>query len=241
MSYTLLLRLKAPLQSWGAQSRFRHRDTRREPTKSGVIGLLGAALGLRRDDRASLARLARLRFGVRVDREGLPMTDYHTVGGGTACGRAYGVATAVGARTGAIVSERDCLMDADFLAGLESDDLSLLRELDAALASPVWPLYLGRRCFPPAVPPRIGVCVGRLEQVLATWPWAGPRGREGIPLPGLRLVLETDDVGAEIRYDYPLSFAVHDRAYAPRRVKTCFLKRDEVCLQEPAGCPICLV
>ena len=49
---TLLLRLAAPLQSWGADSKFETRKTNREPTKSGVIGLLAAALGLRRDDAA---------------------------------------------------------------------------------------------------------------------------------------------------------------------------------------------
>ena len=37
---TLLLRLAAPLQAWGADSKFETRKTGREPTKSGVIGLL---------------------------------------------------------------------------------------------------------------------------------------------------------------------------------------------------------
>ena len=46
---TLLLRLAAPLQAWGADSKFETRKTAREPTKSGVIGLLAAALGLRRE------------------------------------------------------------------------------------------------------------------------------------------------------------------------------------------------
>lgn len=59
---TLLLRLAAPLQSWGADSKFETRKTNREPTKSGVIGLLAAALGLRRDDAAGLARLNGLHF-----------------------------------------------------------------------------------------------------------------------------------------------------------------------------------
>ena len=67
---TLLLRLAAPLQAWGADSKFETRKTNREPTKSGVIGLLAAALGLRRDESEGLARLTGLRFGVRVEREG---------------------------------------------------------------------------------------------------------------------------------------------------------------------------
>jgi len=41
----LLLRLAGPLQSWGDSSRFATRGTRREPTKSGVIGMVAAALG----------------------------------------------------------------------------------------------------------------------------------------------------------------------------------------------------
>ena len=47
---TLLLRLAAPLQSWGMDSKFETRKTNREPTKSGVVGLLAAALGIRRDE-----------------------------------------------------------------------------------------------------------------------------------------------------------------------------------------------
>ena len=75
---TLLLRLAAPLQAWGADSKFETRKTNREPTKSGVIGLLAAALGLRRDESEGLARLTGLRFGVRVEREGQLLVDYHT-------------------------------------------------------------------------------------------------------------------------------------------------------------------
>ena len=74
---TLLLRLAAPLQSWGADSKFEIRKTNREPTKSGVIGLLAAALGLARDDDQALQRLNGLRFAVRVDQEGELLVDYH--------------------------------------------------------------------------------------------------------------------------------------------------------------------
>ena len=62
---TLLLRLAAPLQAWGADSKFETRKTGREPTKSGVVGLLAAALGLRRGGRGTLARFSGLRFGGR--------------------------------------------------------------------------------------------------------------------------------------------------------------------------------
>ena len=72
----LLMRLSGPMQAWGVQSRFGVRDTTREPSKSGVVGLLAAALGRPRD--AAIDDLAALRMGVRVDREGTLLRDYHT-------------------------------------------------------------------------------------------------------------------------------------------------------------------
>lgn len=81
MTFTLLARLAAPLQSWGAVSRFSHRDTHTRPTKSAVIGMCAAALG--HDRSTPLGPLAEIRFAVRADRPGTPVRDYHTVGAGT--------------------------------------------------------------------------------------------------------------------------------------------------------------
>ena len=128
---TLLLRLAAPLQAWGADSKFETRKTNREPTKSGVIGLLAAALGLRRDESEGLARLTGLRFGVRVEREGQLLVDYHTV--------------KTQDEKNSYVTYRHYLQDAVFLAGLESEDAALLQQLQDALQHPAFPLYLGRR------------------------------------------------------------------------------------------------
>ena len=119
---TLLLRLAAPLQSWGSDSKFETRKTDREPTKSGVVGLLAAALGLRRDDTEGLARLNGLRFAVRADQEGSLLVDFHTAK----------------SRDTSYVTYRHYLQDAVFLAGLESEDEALLRELEAALRHPVY-------------------------------------------------------------------------------------------------------
>ncbi|MEU2599333.1 type I-E CRISPR-associated protein Cas5/CasD [Streptomyces hirsutus] len=78
--HVLLVRLAAPLQSWGTVSRFSRRDTHSRPTKSGVIGLCAAALG---HDRAEeLGELAAIRFGVRADHPGTPARDYHVIGAG---------------------------------------------------------------------------------------------------------------------------------------------------------------
>ena len=72
----LLLKLEGPLQSWGSNSRFTKRKTQHEPTKSGVIGLLAAALGRRRGD--PIDDLTTLRFGVRIDQPGSYEQDFQT-------------------------------------------------------------------------------------------------------------------------------------------------------------------
>ena len=153
----LLLWLEGPMQSWGTRSRWDVRDTGLEPTKSGVIGLIGCAMGLDRDD-PELERLdLDLLFGVRIDRPGVVSTDYHTVTGyhRTAAGdfkhsggTAKSLAKAQEHGESTIVSPRDYLHDAVFLVGLKTSAERTLSLRDA-LAAPRWPLYLGRKsCLP---------------------------------------------------------------------------------------------
>ena len=141
----LLLRLAGPMQSWGVQSRFTVRDTGLEPSKSGVVGLMCAALGRPRTE--PIDDLAELAMGVRADQEGTLQRDYHTAG-------REGILRASGKveRTTLVVSNRYYLADARFLVGLESDDLTLLRRLHVALRDPHWFLYLGRKAFVPGEP-----------------------------------------------------------------------------------------
>ncbi len=198
----LLLRLCAPLQAWGIQSRFSVRDSARDPSKSGVIGLLAAAQGRSRS--AAIEDLAALRMGVRVDQEGALLRDYHT---------AQEVYRAKGGVKPTELSTRYYLGDACFLVGLEGDP-TLLSVLHAALRDPVWALYLGRRAFPPGEPLWLadGLREGELLEALATYPWLKGQPKT---YPLVRMVIE-DRSGNEIRPDQPLSFA--PRRYAPRRV-----------------------
>ena len=209
---TLLLRLAAPLQAWGADSKFETRKTGREPTKSGVIGLLAAALGLRRDEREALLRLTGLRFGVRVEREGQLLVDYHT-------------AKTQDQKT-SYVTYRHYLQDAVFLAGLESEDEALLRELEAALRHPVYPLYLGRRSCPPTLPLCLGIRQGSLLDVLRTEPMQGRKPETG----KLRIVADADpaDPAAVPRQDLPMSFSPVHRQYGFRPVRKWRLDRPEM-------------
>lgn len=205
----LLLRLAGPMQSWGVQSRFTVRDTGLEPSKSGVIGLLCAALGRPRHE--PVDDLSALKMGVRVDQEGVVASDYHT---------AQNVLKAGGGIKDTEVSRRYYLADARFLVGLEGDQ-SLLSELHTALRDPHWPLYLGRRAFVPSEPVWLDDGLRHNEtliQALRTYAWLG---RNSLRRPEhVRLVLE-DPQGPEVRPDIPRSLV--ERRFAPRWVRTEFI------------------
>jgi CRISPR system Cascade subunit CasD len=226
----LLLRLSGPMQSWGTQSRFAIRDTGREPSKSGVIGILCAALGRPRDQ--GLDDLTGLTMGVRVDQEGRLARDYQTAGGEQRTGQMlgtdskgqpipYGVIKADGSKPGTVQSWRYYLADASFLVAL-SGDHDQLETLDAALARPHWPLSLGRKSYVPGEPVRLPDGLrdeDDIKSAFANYPWQPPR-RE--PPDYLRLTLETNDPTAgPPRNDVPLSFK--DRRFTVRYVQTDWL------------------
>lgn len=209
--HTLLLRLEGPLQSWGISSRFTERDTGPEPSKSGVIGLLCAALGKPRNEAhggdgewPSLAALAALAMGVRTDRAGSVGMDFQTAGGGRMGGEKYGVAHVHGGLFGSVMSNRYFLQDASFLVGLSGTDRTLLERLHRALAAPIWQLYLGRKGYVPSCPPYLadGLVDVDLRTALASYPLSDRTDSE------VRLVLEVKDpLGAEPRMDQPLDYA----------------------------------
>lgn len=190
---TLLLRLAGPMQSWGTQSRFEHRDSHLEPSKSGVIGLICAAMGVDRRETAPVLALAGCTMGVRVDREGVLRVDYLTAQGDD---RLY-------------LSPKSYLADAKFLVGLESEDSALLQKAHRALQNPTWPLALGRKSYVPSpgVYLKDGLLECPLEQALLEYPLLDEAQDPQQPL---RFVFESQDGSGSLRFDQPSSsFAEH--------------------------------
>lgn len=204
---TLLLKLAGPLQAWGDSSRFNHRHTRGEPTKSGVLGLLAAADGRRRTD--PIVDLLALRFGVRVDQPGSVLRDFQTE---------------IDWRTGRshALTHRYYLADAVFLAAVDGPE-PLIEALHESLVRPKFPLYLGRRACPPSERPLIGIRAGGYVDALHSEPWlAGERHRRGQPASGVRLPIVRDCLDGELPVetvrDNPVSFDVRHREYAWREI-----------------------
>src|SRR5262245_26901073 len=159
-------------------------------------------------------------MAVRVDREGRLMRDYHTAQNVLRADTTKGTQDTV-------LSERFYLADADFLVGLEGDR-GFLGTLAAALRSPVWQLFLGRKAFVPSLPVCEGVVEaelyrdGKLTELRKTYLWRkrsredkpdeeGPREARR-PKP-LRFVIEVSYSRGEPRQDVPVSFVSRDRRF----------------------------
>jgi CRISPR system Cascade subunit CasD len=213
---TILLRLEAPMQSWGDGSRFQLRRTADAPTKSGVLGLILCASGTSRSEAGPLLdELRTLRFGVRIDRPGTRGWDYHTAGAG------YGIHSAEGkikrtSTTGepeTLLSRREYLFDASFVAGLEGTAAEVDR-IAGWLGDPAWPVFLGRKCCVPTLPVLERVAHGTsLLEALALPSWH--IGLADHPEDGLRVLLDAPSgeplpEAARIAYDMPRALGVMD-------------------------------
>lgn len=202
---TLLLRFAAPLQSWGLDAKFERRGTELIPTKSGVIGLVAAALGRKRDK--SLKDLEELIFGVRVDQPGVLLRDYHT---------------AKSAKS-SYVTNRYYLSDAVFLVGLEGGE-ELLNEVANAVCFPVFPLFLGRRSCPPEGNVLVGIRKGKnILDALKEEPWQSSEwmSNKEIEDVALRIVIDSEKDSENTYYqrDVPISFSQLHRKFGFRRVE----------------------
>jgi CRISPR system Cascade subunit CasD len=226
---TLFLRLEGPLQAWGVQeSKFVIRRTAEAPTKSGVIGMLCAALGVSREQAVDgwLEKLAALHMGVRIDAPGIRWWDYHTVGARIGNLQAKGGIKHT-AKTGEIetlVSRREYLCDASFLVALQGEP-GLIGALDKAIRNPKWTLYLGRKACPPSRPllEHPAGDFPDLSSALKSVPWRSRLNGDLAPkfvdcLLDWRPTAEQPQapVDAAVWYDIPLTF--EPPAHSPRFV-----------------------
>lgn len=225
---TLILRLSAPWQSWGGEDgRMGVRRTDGAPTKSGVIGMIAAALGIGREadavgaDGVTLSDLRALGFGVRVDQPGrVREMDYHTAKRHMM--RDHGRAPdPKGKLEAAFITQRWYLADAVFTVAL-TGPADIIGHVEHAVRNPVWPLYLGRRSCPASGVLEddlvIGVTDKGTEEALGTVPWQAKawwRAANHTP-DTLEVIIDDHDRGGESVKDDPVSYDSSYRRYAKR-------------------------
>ncbi|AKK11720.1 type I-E CRISPR-associated protein Cas5/CasD [Corynebacterium uterequi] len=216
MSYSLLLLLKGPLQSWGDESRYATRATGNSPTKSGVIGLLAAAQGRRRAD--PIEDLVSMDYAVRIDQSGSLLRDFQTSQNWQDSGKLE-----------SSLVNRYYLADAAFIAAVGSEDRSILCGMRDALLRPAFPLFLGRRSCPAPVNLDLGIYDLPVVDALKahdTWYASEAHKRERGKV--VELPIYRDGKPGEtgvLRRDVPISYSQEDRKYGWRTVVYAGSKR----------------
>jgi len=162
----LVMRLYAPLSSWGAVAIGEERPTSDHPTRGAILGLIGAALGIKRDDQKQLKALAdSIAMASKTYSRGTILRDYHTIQTtATVKGQRFHTRKQElqSAKLETILSSRDYREDGLWMVAIwlkpkdghnaafyDEFDLSALQH---ALTHPKFTLYLGRKSCPLAVP-----------------------------------------------------------------------------------------
>lgn len=159
----LYLRLAAPLQSWAAtRTTGNYVYTERWPTRTGLLGMLAAALGAPRGRWPDW--LAKVDLATRADKPGTVTDDFQTIGPRDEdlpyqrrmyrilSGRRWSskaIFTPDGQNLTSVV-HRTFLSGAEFLVRVRAGEHH--DEIACALRRPVFSPYLGKRAFAPVMP-----------------------------------------------------------------------------------------
>jgi len=210
---TILLKFAGPMQSWGTDSHFEIRHTDSYPSKSGVLGLVAAALGWRRNDKR-IEKLNKICFAVRVDQSGNLLEDYQI---------AYN--SKLDRKKGTYVTRRYYIQDGVFVAALGISQAEDVNEILAALRQPYFQPYMGRRSLPLPVDFILDVVEGEPVSVLRDFPWQAAdwyqkkeQLKDNTGRQRLSIFAEKDIDGGIVRRrrDHVVSLASSGRRYLPR-------------------------
>ena len=143
MKRLLVLRLEGALQSWGDHAKWDFRDSGTMPTKSGIVGMLGCAMGEERNSPVLVELAQAMTVAIRADRAGVKFVDFQTVQGNP-------LKTADGGKrsNNTFISPRAYLQDACFTVFIDTTE-EWQQRIVSALEAPKWCMYLGRKnCVP---------------------------------------------------------------------------------------------
>ncbi len=207
---TLLLKLGGPMQSWGTSSHFETRTTDYYPSKSGLVGMIAACFGYRRDDDEKIQRLNDLDFAVRIDQEGALGKDYH-------------IATKTkpnGTFEKFYVTNRYYMEDAVFVVSLSHEDSQWMDEIETALRYPYFQPFMGRRSCPLPIDFLIGTSDKSALEALEDLPWQAANWYKNKHKNYRADIYADKDLSpgspAKMRNDRVVSFSQKERKFGPR-------------------------
>lgn len=169
MTSSVYLRLAGPLQSWaGASVTGNIVNTGKIPTPSALRGLLAGALGYQRGQWPQW--LENVEFTIRMERPVQYTDDFQTINPrtgeetfrrrillaqGQKASSAKSLVFTPDAQSGTSIVNRTYLADSEFIVRITAEGKT--EEIDAALRSPQFSTYLGRKAFPAVFPFYLGV------------------------------------------------------------------------------------
>lgn len=241
--------IDAPLQSWGVSSKFQYRETNRFPTKSAIIGLIAAALGIDKhqaNEGEQLRPVAKLKMTVvrlhKSNTQAARLTDFHTVGAGykpisgsdktswqaMMCNhKASGGIKKTNGLPDGVITHRSYLTDARFVVFLEGD-AEQLNPIQSALLDPVWGIWFGRKACLPATPltPTLGADKDdAFKRLLDRLPDSAPASLESFEYQE-EVTTGSTDSGIFYQSDQPVAYGQHHGAVpTPYRARGIYQHR----------------
>jgi CRISPR system Cascade subunit CasD len=175
-----IIQIYAPLVSWGDIAVGMERPSMSYPGKSALLGLIGAAFGIRRDEEEKHTELRNaFRFGVKQLCSGTIIRDFHTAQHGNESRKIelYNRRDELNKseKIDTVLSYREYICDVRYLAaiwiqkGVRTE--ITLEHLQEKIRNPVFTIYFGRKCCPPALPldPKI-ITAGNVKEALDSVP-----------------------------------------------------------------------
>lgn len=222
---SILLKLAGPLQSWGTSSHFETRHTDYYPSKSGVIGLIAASLGYKREQEEAIRCLNELDFAVRVEQQGNLLKDYHIAqvpSKKNEMVRNYGRNPE---RT--YVTNRYYLEDAVFVVAISHKDEVLINQILQALKNPYFQPFLGKKSLPLSADFILGVTQEGALESLKNLDWQASQWymKKNADTKNIRLEIYADSYlsqkkAYQLRKDVVKSFSKNHRRFG-FRYETC--------------------
>ncbi|MCI7238192.1 MAG: type I-E CRISPR-associated protein Cas5/CasD [Anaerococcus sp.] len=207
---TILLKFASPLQAWGTDSNFNIRHTDLHPSKSALIGMIGAAMGYKRDQDKEIQALNSLDFGVRSDQIANITSDYQIARNEYIEKEVY-------------LTKRYYLEDSIFLVAIGSSDEKLIENIEYALKHPYFQLFLGRKSVPINADFFLGNNDKSVLENLKTYPWLASDWYKKKSPKNLSIFVDGDLVDdeelikyGEMRKDRVVSFSQKERIFKNR-------------------------
>ena len=171
MAEFVIFTLAAPMGSFADLAGHERRNSGTWPARSAVLGLVGAALGVRRDQQAQQEKLSRWRTAVSMLSRGVAFRDFHTVQT-VPTARIKRPSTrrealaALRSRDNPVITWRDYRSDCAFGVALWGGEGP--EEIREALSRPHFTLYLGRKSCPLSAPmaPKVVKAANPLEALV---------------------------------------------------------------------------